>query len=137
MMTDLPTMNLRDLNLRDLDRRALDLAGRVIEQVTAADLDRPTPCAAWNLGDLLRHMVSENHGFAANAVRTSAQRSIWVSGDLGTDPHRAYQDSATAVTAAFAAPDLFERQVEVREYGVFSARTAVRMHLVDCLVHGW
>ena len=131
-MADGPTADLRDL-----DRRALDAAEHVIAQVTTADLDRPTPCTAWNLGDLLRHMVSENSGFAAAAAGTPAQRSIWYGGDLGTDPYRAYHDSAAAVTTAFAVPDFYDRRIEVREFGVFRARVAVSMHLVDFLVHGW
>lgn len=131
-MPDLPAPDLRDL-----DRQALDAAGRVVAQVTAADLDRPTPCAAWNLGELLRHMVSENHGFAANAAGAPVDRSIWDSGDLGTDPSRAYHDSAAAVTTAFGAPDVYDRRVEVREFGVFPGRVAISMHLVDSVVHGW
>jgi uncharacterized protein (TIGR03086 family) len=132
MMTGLHTVDMRYL-----DRRALQAAGQVIAQVTAADLDRPTPCTSWNLAELLRHLVSENRGFAANATGTPADRSIWDSGDLGTDPHRAYRDSAAAVTAAFAAPDAYDRQVEVREFGTFPGRVVIGMHFVDFLVHGW
>lgn len=131
-MTDLRTMDVRDL-----DRRALRAAGQPIAQVTAADLARPTPCADWNLGELLRHLVSENRGFAASAEGTPTDRSIWDSGDLGSDPYRAYQDSATLVCAAFSAPDVGDHQIEVREFGVFPGRVAISMHTVDFLVHGW
>ena len=128
---------IRTTDVRGLDQQASAAAERVIAEVTVADLDRPTPCAAWNLGELLRHMVSENRGFAANVAGTPTDRSVWDSGDLGTDPHRAYQDSAAAVTAAFAALDVYDRQVEVREFGIFPGRIAISMHLVDVLVHGW
>jgi uncharacterized protein (TIGR03086 family) len=124
------------VDLRVLDRRALDVAGEVTAQVTAADLDRPTPCAAWNLGELLRHMVSENRGFAA-AAGTRAQWSIEDSGDLEIDLLRAYHDSAAAATAAFATPDIYDRQIEVGEFGVFPGRIAISMHFVDFLIHGW
>jgi uncharacterized protein (TIGR03086 family) len=109
----------------------------VIAQVQPEHLDKPTPCAAWNLGELLRHLVSENRGFAATAGGVPVVRSIWDSGDLGTDPHGAYQDSVAEVTAAFAAQDVDDRPVEVREYGVFPGRVAMSMHFVDFLVHGW
>lgn len=125
------------MDMRDLDRHALRACGLVIAQVTPADLDRPTPCAAWNLGELLRHLVSENRGFAANALGAAVDRSTWSSGNLGTDPHRAYQDSAAEVTAAFAKPDVYERQIEVREFGTFPGRVAISLHAVDFLVHGW
>ncbi|NUW41884.1 TIGR03086 family metal-binding protein [Nonomuraea rhodomycinica] len=128
-MTDLTTADLRALH-----RRAMDLAGTAIAQVTSVDLDRPTPCAEWTLGELLRHMVSENRGFAAAAA---GEPAAWDRGDLGDDPFGAYQDSAAAVAKAFAAPDAYDRQVEVREFGVFSGRTAMGMHMIDCLTHGW
>ncbi|GAA3606111.1 TIGR03086 family metal-binding protein [Nonomuraea rosea] len=124
------------VDLRVLDRRALDLAGEVTAQVTAADLDRPTPCAAWNLGDLLRHMVSENRAFAT-AAGIPAHRPNEDSGDLETDPLRAYHDSAAAATTAFAAPDIYDRQIEVGEFGAFPGRIAISMHFVDFLMHGW
>src|SRR5262245_40470197 len=119
-MTDPPTMDLLDL-----DRRVLELTEQAIGQVTAVDLDRPTPCSAWNLGELLRHMVSENRGFAASAGSTPAPPSAWHSGDLGADPHRSYHDSAAAVTAAFGTPDYYDRRVEVREFGVFPGWAAI------------
>ncbi|MEV0379552.1 TIGR03086 family metal-binding protein [Nonomuraea sp. NPDC050643] len=124
------------VDLRNLDRRALGMAAEVTARVTAADLDRPTPCAPWSLGDLLRHMVSENHGFAA-AASTGAQRSTEDCGDLGADPLSAFHDSAAVVTEAFAAPDIYDRQIEVGEFGSFAGRIAISMHCVDVLVHGW
>jgi uncharacterized protein (TIGR03086 family) len=125
------------MDLRDLDRRALEQADGFIAAVTAEDLARPTPCAGWTLEVLLRHMVSHNHGFAAAARGEPAQRSVWEDASLGEDPYQAYQESAAAVTAAFGAPDVLERKLEVYGYGVFSAPTAISMHFVDFLVHGW
>lgn len=129
--------DLRTMDVRDLDVRALRAAGQVIAQVTAADLARPTPCASWSLAELLRHLVSENLGFAANAAGTPVDRSIWDSGALGTDPYRAYQDSATLVSAAFSVLGAGDHQIEVREFGVFPSQVAISMHFVDFLVHGW
>ncbi|GAA3182550.1 TIGR03086 family metal-binding protein [Nonomuraea roseoviolacea] len=131
-MTDPTTADLRDLH-----RRALELAGRAVAQVTSADLDRPTPCAEWTLGELLRHMVSENRGFAGAAADPPARPPVWDDDDLGDDPFGAYQDSATAVVKAFSVPGFPDRQVEVREFGVFPGRAAIGMHLIDNLVHGW
>ncbi|MGW0806784.1 TIGR03086 family metal-binding protein [Nonomuraea sp. NPDC002799] len=136
---------------RDLDQRALAAAGLLIARIGPEDLARPTPCAAWSLGELLRHMVSENHGFAAVVAGMAADefvgeggvlgddphRSVWDSGVLGDDPHGAFQQSAVAVTAAFAAEDVYDRRIAVREFGVFPGRVAIGMHVVDFLVHGW
>jgi uncharacterized protein (TIGR03086 family) len=126
-------MSTISVDMRTMDRLALAAVGQQIAQVRPEHLAGPTPCAAWNLGELLRHLVSENHGFAAAAAGLPAS---WSTVD-SDDPYRAYQKSAAAVTAAFAAPDVDDRPVEVREFGVFPGRVAMRMHFLDFLVHGW
>jgi uncharacterized protein (TIGR03086 family) len=124
-------------DVRELDRRALVTAGEIVAAVRSADLDRPTPCGTWPLAGLLEHLVSENRGYAASALGAPAIVSIWYSGDLQPDPHRAFQDSMAWVTDAFAAPGVYEGSFEVREFGYFPAPVAIGMHFVDVLVHGW
>jgi uncharacterized protein (TIGR03086 family) len=124
-------------DVRELDRRAMVAVGEVIAAVESADLDRPTPCGKWSLAELLEHVVSENRGYGASALGAPAIVSIWYSGNLEPDPHRAFQDSMARVTAAFAAPGVYEGTFEVREFGYFPAPVAIGMHFVDLLVHGW
>lgn len=40
----------------ELLERAIAYCGATLQLVTVADLHRPTPCAGWTLGDLLRHL---------------------------------------------------------------------------------
>jgi uncharacterized protein (TIGR03086 family) len=124
-------------DVRELDRRALAATGEVIAAVRSADLDQPTPCTKWSLTGLLEHLVNENRGYAASSMGAPAIVSIWYSGDLKPDPHRAYRDSAAWVTDAFAAPGVYEGRFEVRAFGYFPAPVAIGMHFVDVLVHGW
>ncbi|MEU3461101.1 TIGR03086 family metal-binding protein [Streptomyces sp. NPDC006733] len=124
------------MHLIELDRRALDASLRILSPVTAADLDRPTPCAEWTLRELLVHLVSENQGFAA-AVRGGTDRAVWTGGTLDPDPLQAFTASAALVTEAFAVEDVLVRPVEVREFGVFPGRVAVRMHVIDTVAHSW
>jgi uncharacterized protein (TIGR03086 family) len=44
--------------MRELFSRALAMAQRAVEQVTPDQLARPTPCADWEVADLLRHLVA-------------------------------------------------------------------------------
>jgi uncharacterized protein (TIGR03086 family) len=111
--------------------------GAVVARVRPEQLWWPTPCADWTLYGLLRHQVSENGGFAQAAREGSAPPSVWQGGDLGSDAVGAFAASAALVAAAFAEPGLGGREVTVREFGTFPARTAVGMHLVDVLAHGW
>ena len=61
-------------DIRDLDARAVRASVDVVEEITAVDLSRPTPCAGWTLGDLLAHMTVQHQGFAAAAAGRGADR---------------------------------------------------------------
>ena len=72
------------MDIRDLDRRAGAVLGEVVMQVRPEHLWFPTPCPDWTVRGLLRHLVSENEGFAAAALNGSAPVQAWNGGRLGT-----------------------------------------------------
>jgi uncharacterized protein (TIGR03086 family) len=119
------------------DCRALDVAVSYVAEVAEGDLGRPTPCAGWTLGDLLQHMVANNNGWVRAAAGLPGERPVWEEASLGDDPAAVFADSARRVAVAFADPDLEQRFFDVYDYGVFPARIALGMHLVDFVVHGW
>ncbi|SDZ07656.1 TIGR03086 family protein [Amycolatopsis xylanica] len=121
------------MDIRDLDRRSLGIIDKLLAGATEADLGRPTPCAGWDLAELLRHQISENHAFATAAREGSAPD--WDGGTLGDDAFAAYSRSAEDALTAFdegTAPTM-----TIREFGDFPAAIALRMHLVDSVAHGW
>lgn len=107
--------------------------------VSAADLDRRTPCAAWSLADLLRHMTVQHHGFAAAAAGERSGAADWAPGPLGPDPILDYVAAARRVVEAFAGhvPDRGFWLPEIGDGGPFPAAMAISMHLVDYVVHTW
>jgi uncharacterized protein (TIGR03086 family) len=119
----------------DLDRQTLHVLDLIVLKATTADLDRPTPCAGWTLGDLLRHQVSENHAFAEAARNGSAKD--WEGGPLGEDPYAAYAASVTDYLAAFGEDGVAERSIAINTFGTFPGEIAMAMHLVDSVAHGW
>jgi len=127
-------------DLRELHRRALRDATAVIDTVGPGDLDRPTPCAGWDLAALLAHMIGQNHGFAA-ALRDgdAAPDAYRPRAPLPGGPAGTWQRSAGEVGRAVAAtPEEREvRLAEVRGGTLFPAATVVRMHLLDTVVHTW
>ncbi|ONH28727.1 TIGR03086 family protein [Pseudofrankia asymbiotica] len=128
------------MDIRELDRRALALTGEMVGHVTADQLTLPTPCPDWTLYGLLRHLVSQNEGFAAAARGEGEALPVWRSGDLGDNPHAAYQASAELVSDAFTADDALDRPFalpEVIEGITFPGRVAISFHLVDYVVHAW
>ncbi len=128
------------LDVVELDRRAVEESVRVVRHANADVLSRPTPCDGWNLSDLLAHMTAQHRGFAAAARGHGADLSSWQVRSLGDDPVSTYQEAADEVVAAFAAPDVLERELtlpEITRAVAFPARQAIGFHLVDYVVHGW
>ena len=119
----------------DLDRRALAATGACVDRLEAADLTRPTPCAAWDVRALVNHVIANNSLYAAAAVGEAVE---WGRRDLdwvGDDAQGAYIRSADAVTAAFGAADL-TAEIDM-PFGRLAAAQALAVHFVDTLTHGW
>ncbi len=119
-----------------LDRRSLAIVDHVLAGSSATDLSRPTPCAGWNLADLLRHQISENTAFALAARRGSATdwttaASLADSDDLVLRYRRSVDDVIKAFVVG-AAPEM-----AINTFGTFPRRVALTMHLIDSVVHGW
>ena len=124
----------------DLDRRAVEVSAGIAARITPGQLTWPTPCAGWNLADLLSHMIAQHYGFAAAAEGNGADPSAWQVHPVAADASSAYAAAARRVIAAFAADDVLERSFwlpEIRGGIRLRARTAIGFHLVDYVVHGW
>jgi uncharacterized protein (TIGR03086 family) len=113
-----------------LDRQAVLASEAVVRRCT--DLSLPTPCAGWNLADLIAHMTVQHHGFA-RAVRGEATTvDDW---RPRPTPH-AGRDYVDACAAALADPAAPVSLPEVRDEPI-PAQVAVGFHLVDYVVHTW
>ncbi|MFI5535783.1 TIGR03086 family metal-binding protein [Nocardia sp. NPDC051900] len=124
--------------LRDRHARSVRLSVDVVDRVRPDALDAETPCAGWRLRDLLEHMITQNHGFAA-AARGSEDLDVWTV-RASADPVADYRASADDVLAAFAADDVLERSLLLPEILPDQGIPAVRVigfHLVDSVVHAW
>lgn len=126
--------------IRDLNARAVRTSVEIVSAVDSADLDRPTPCAEWTLGDLLAHMTAQHHGFAAAAAGDGGDLSHWQVHPLGDDAVEAYAAAAERVLAAFAdARGLVEGFMlpEFTTSRTFPAAQAIGFHFIDYVVHSW
>ncbi|MGC0419436.1 TIGR03086 family metal-binding protein [Embleya sp. AB8] len=127
-------------DLAELDRRALHVAQKVVDRVTVDQLSLPTPCSAWDLGQLLAHMTGQNHGFAAAARGERTDSSAWVDRPVGAEPGKVFAASAAEIVAAFADAGALEREwwlPEVRGGQSFPGAEAMGFHFVDYVVHAW
>jgi uncharacterized protein (TIGR03086 family) len=137
----MPTINA---DLRPLHRIAVLQSIDIVDMVRPADLSRPTPCADWNLADLLAHMTAQHRGFAAAARGHGADEEIWkadtVADTVQTDPAGTYAGAAHDVLEAFAADGATETTFALPEFGpgaTFPGALAIGFHFVDYVVHGW
>lgn len=131
-------------DVRPVHRIAVAASVDVVARVRSADLGRPTPCADWNLADLLTHMTVQHNGFAAAARGRGADLSVWdpatVADAVAADPARVYADAATDVLDAFTADGVLDAPFAMPEFGsdaVIPGAVAIGFHFVDYVVHGW
>jgi uncharacterized protein (TIGR03086 family) len=128
------------VDIRAFDQRALKTTQSIVSHVAVDQLEAPTPCGEWTLGELLAHMVTQNYGFAAAARGESRDLSVWADRPVGDDPVGAFAASVEAVNAAFAADGTLEQGFwlpEIRDDQPFPARQAISFHVLDYVVHGW
>jgi uncharacterized protein (TIGR03086 family) len=131
-------------DVRPLHRIAVLASVDVVSAVIADDLAKPTPCAGWNLADLLVHMTVQHRGFAAAARGHGADEAVWQPGTvaqaLAADPAGTYSAAAAEVIDAFAGDDVPDRDFALPDFGpgaVFPGAMAIGFHYVDYVVHGW
>jgi uncharacterized protein (TIGR03086 family) len=131
-------------DIRPLHRTAVLASVDVVSAVTVDDLSKVTPCAGWNLHDLLTHMTVQHRGFAAAAHGHGADQAIWqpdgVAAAVAVDPAGAYSAAAAAVIDAFAGTDVLDAAFALPEFGsgaTFPGSAAIGFHYVDYVVHGW
>ncbi|WP_028813704.1 TIGR03086 family metal-binding protein [Streptomyces flavidovirens] len=128
------------MDIRKLDRTAVLETVRLLEQATADTWEAPTPCADWNLRELVAHMTGQHHGFAAAAAGGGSDLCAWQPAELGDDPVKTYRAAAEAVLDAFARPGTLTREFSLPEISTtttFPASVAIGFHFLDYVVHGW
>lgn len=137
-------MHTIETDLRPLHRIAVLRSVEAVDPVRPSDLDQPTPCSDWTLGDLLAHMTVQHRGFAAAARGHGADEAVWnvesVADAVRADPAGSYAAAAHDVLDAFAADGVTEATFALPEFGpdaTFPGALAIGFHFVDYVVHGW
>jgi uncharacterized protein (TIGR03086 family) len=122
----------------EIYRRSLGEFTERVSQVGADQWDGPTPCADWNVRELVNHIVYEDR-WTVPLVRGAALAEV---GDrfegelLGSDPSGAARDAAAEADQALSEPGALERTVEL-SFGRTPAREYGYQLLADHLVHAW
>jgi uncharacterized protein (TIGR03086 family) len=127
-----------DNDIASVHRRALEATRPLVAGVGADQWDLPTPCADWNVRELLNHVVAGNLWAAELASgRSIDDVGTTLDGDvLGADPVAAYDASAAAAAEAFEAPGALDAPCAV-SYGPVPGSVYAGHRLIDVFVHGW
>jgi uncharacterized protein (TIGR03086 family) len=107
---------------------ALAVAQRVLAGLTAADMDRPTPCADFTVAALLEHLVGSISGIGKALGATLAD-------DAGASPEVRVANAAAPTLEAFNARGL-EGTVDMG-FAVLPAATVANILNLEFLVHAW
>jgi uncharacterized protein (TIGR03086 family) len=116
-------------------RRAVDEVGPVVAFVAAAEFDRPTPCADFDLKTVTAHLIGGLRGFAA--VGEGKPFEFGSDPDLtATSPATAFHAEADRMLAAFAEPGMETRTFPM-PWGDTTGAQLLGFELIEVLVHGW
>jgi len=122
----------------ELHRRACQAFGERVHTVGAGQWRLPTPCAGWDVAELVNHVVAENRWTEPMLEgRRIDEVGDRFNGDLlGDDPAAAWDDSASAATAAVGRPGAMEVTAHL-SFGDVSGKAYTRQLFADLLVHAW
>lgn len=137
-------MHINPSDIRPFDRVAVLASVKLVDTVRLDDLHRPTPCAGWNLIDLLAHMTVQHRGFASAARGYVDETDIWrpesVLASVTAHPAGTYRAAAHDVMEAFAADGAPDASFALPEFGpgaTVPGAMAMGFHFIDYVVHGW
>jgi uncharacterized protein (TIGR03086 family) len=121
--------------------RAFAAVQRLVDVVRPDQWTAPTPCADWNVRELLNHVANGNAVFAgvADGTRPSGpvtpeERAV---DRLGDDPAAGFRATGERMHAAFLTPGFLDGKVETPMLGEQPGTTVVHMRINELLIHGW
>jgi uncharacterized protein (TIGR03086 family) len=119
-------------------RRARGEFERRVALVRPEHLGLPTPCPAWDVSALLRHVVGADRAYLALLSGASAEEFGRVDGEcsLGNRPADDFATSSRALLEVFAEPGALERTVH-HPVGDIPGLRLLGMRVTDWTIHGW
>src|SRR5579863_1139214 len=118
-----------------LERACLSTAA-VLEMVRSTDLDRPTPCASWNVRDVVNHVVGGTGFFAELAEKGAVADRGDDTDCTASDFAATFRREAERLVAAFRAPGAMTRPMQL-PFGELPGSVCVWIAAGDIFTHGW
>jgi uncharacterized protein (TIGR03086 family) len=126
------------VNVIDLIDEGYAWTGKRIAAAQPSDLTGPTPCDAWNLRQLLNHMLGalSLHLDAVNGLPVDRSQFGPDVDRVGADPVQAFGKVAARATRTWREPGVLDRTATL-PMGPVPGSVLAMLHLTEVLVHGW
>ncbi|MEY2424984.1 MAG: hypothetical protein QOI61_556, partial [Actinomycetota bacterium] len=116
--------------------RAIAVAKQVLAGVSNEDLDKPTPCASWDVRAVLNHVIG-GQDFFVNAVTGESPNIVEGGTDFASGEYRlAFDEGSAAALAAFGAPGVLEKTLNM-PWGAMPGGAVMGLAATDVLTHSW
>jgi uncharacterized protein (TIGR03086 family) len=108
---------------------------RVLAGVSGADLDRATPCASWQVREVVNHVVG-GAGWFASIATTGETPAVEPQDFSAGDFNAVFAEESARCVAAFEADGAMERTMKL-PFGEMPGSAFVNIATVDTFAHGW
>jgi uncharacterized protein (TIGR03086 family) len=115
--------------------RAFAATRAVLSNVTLDQLSDPTPCASWQVRDVINHIIGGSFYFA-ETVNDGKGTSPSEADFTGPEMVATFDDGIAQTVAAFNAPGSMQRSVEL-PFGTLPMPAWLGIATTDILTHGW
>ena len=120
----------------DILERACNSTAAVLDLARGADLDQPTPCLSWTVGDVINHVIGSAATFADIAETGSYPADDTEHDRTAGDFSDAFRQQAKRVVAAFSVPDAMSKPMKL-PFGEVPGAICVWIAAGDIFTHGW
>src|SRR5271155_4278427 len=122
----------------DAFQKAVASTKSVLANVSPDQLDQSTPCASWQVRELVNHIVGGANWFA-DTVETGISPPLGNEADIaGGDINAEFEKAASRALAAFNAPGAMEKMLKLPDLGMEVPGAMMEIGAAqDTFIHGW
>ncbi len=115
-------------------KQAIRSARSVLDEVSASDMAKQTPCASWKVSELINHMVGAQYFFVGGmkGEMPAGEAPDYASGDFLS----AFDEACAAALEVFEADGAMERIAKL-PFGDMPGAAFIGLATTDTFTHAW
>jgi uncharacterized protein (TIGR03086 family) len=116
--------------------RAVASTAKILQNLSKDQLGQPTPCASWDVKELVNHLVNAPFWFAAVAEHGDTPEGFETPDRSEGDISAQFAEGTANAIAAFGAPGAQEKILKL-PWGEMPGGMFMNIAAQDIFVHGW